>query len=142
MEKPQYFLDKIKYYIWRYIISPVFPYVRNIFLRLHVLYHNERQPYHVGFLAPEKSVEDFKKFLIDQKGFFNNKIAWVDTDEVLSVRLFDGYDYQYHVRLFKDREIRAHYEKTPEIHPFKHFFRKTFEPKTEHVKEILGEWCV
>ena len=139
--KPDNFFDKIKYYFWKFIVFPVFPYVRDLLLRLRIIYHSGRQPWHIGFLAPGKKVEDFETSLID-KGFSRNKIAWIDSDEVLSLRLVDSFEHQYHIRLFKDGEIRAHYEQTPEIHPIGHFFESVFEAKTEEFKKYIGNWCL
>lgn len=138
---PSKILDKIKYYFWKYLIYPIFPHLRNtLFLKLRSAFHNYRQPWHIGFLIPNKDVEDLKNFLFE-KGFLLNEIAWIDPGEILSMRLFDGHEFQYHIRLFNDMEIRAHYEQTPEIHPFGHFFETLFEPRASKFKEILGDWC-
>jgi hypothetical protein len=140
--RPKKIKDEIKYYFWKYIVSPVFPFIRNTLLRLHLIYHKKgRQPYHVGFLKPKKTVKDFKKYL-QNIGFYDNRIAWIDSGEILSLRIFDGIKYQYHIRLFKDGEIRSHYEKTPEIHPFGHFFESVFEARRKDFKKFLGEWCL
>lgn len=141
MITPQKIWDRVKYYFWKFLMYPIFPYLRNALLKLRLIFHDMRQPWHIGFLAPDKDIEDLKNFL-SAKGFLLNKIAWIDPGEVLSMRLFDGYEFQYHIRLFKDMEIRAHYEQTPEIHPIGHFFETTFEPRTEKFKEILGDWCL
>ena len=44
--------------------------------------------------------------------------------------------------MFKDGEIRGHYEETPEDHPIAHFEEKVFGPRTEKFKEWLGDWAV
>ncbi|MEI6042491.1 MAG: hypothetical protein WCQ00_02910 [bacterium] len=140
MSRPKNLKDGIKYYFWKYIVSPVFPYIRDGLLKLRIIYHKGRQPYHIGFLDSKKKVEDFRRYL-GGMGFRNNRFAWIDSDEILSMRIFDGYKHQYHIRLFKDREIRAHYEQTPEIHPFGHFFESVFEARSSEFKKYLGKWC-
>lgn len=69
-------------------------------------------------------------------------IAWVDKDEAISTRKLDGFDFQYHLRVFKDGEVRGHYEKTPERHPIDHFLDRGMEPRRKEFLEILGDWIV
>ena len=141
MTKPQGFRDSAKWYLWHYIVTPVFPKIRNTLVKLRIVKHAYRQNWHIGWLAPGRSLEAFKDYLHTQ-GFGNHFIAWVDSDEVLSFRKLDGFSYQYHLRVFKDNEIRGHYEKTPEAHPIQHFNEDTFEPRTEAFKKWLGDWVV
>jgi len=139
MSKPPKFLERLKYYFWRFFLFPIFPYLRNALLKMKIIFHEGRQPWHVGFLKNKSKIEDLK-FFLESKGFILNRIAWVDSGEILSMRLFDGHKFQYHIRVFKDGEIRAHYEQTPEMHPFGHFFENIFEPRTNEFKKILTDW--
>jgi hypothetical protein len=53
------------------------------------------------------------------------------------MRLLDGFDYCYHVRLFADGEIKGHYERTVESNPFAHFFEIGMQAKTEMFMNFL-----
>ncbi len=141
MPKPEGFFNKIKWILWFYIIYPVFPTIRDNLVKVGILRHSYRQEWHIGWLAPEKNPTEFLEYLKNQ-GFSNHFIAWIDLDETHSLRKLDGFKYQYHLRLFKDNEIRGHYEKTPEAYPLKHFNEDTFEPRLHDFKNVLGDWVV
>jgi len=72
----------------------------------------------------------------------NHFIAWKDTDEVVSLRRTVGFHYQYHVRIFKDGEVRCHYEFTPEYRPLQHLIQVGFEDRTPEFKNIVQDWVV
>lgn len=46
--------------------------------------------------------------------------------------------FQYHIRLFEDREVRGHYEYSSEGNPFAHVNESTFEKRTNYFKELLN----
>ena len=126
------------------VIVPIFPYLRDSAIYLGIVRHpyaSGRQPFIIGTLAKGSTVEDFKKYL-HSKGFGNHFIAWVDSGEVLGLRFRENFTYQYHLRLFKDGEIRGHYEFTPESHPVKHYREDFFEPRREDFLKFLGDWVV
>jgi len=131
------FFNAPKRLVWRHVIGPVFPSVRDTLVKLRILRHDFRQNWHIGWLASGRSVAELADHLRG-KGFEKYKIAWIDADEILGMRKLDGFPYQYHVRVFSDGEIRGHYEKTPEAHPIKHFKEETFEPRTEEFLAILS----
>jgi len=56
------------------------------------------------------------------------------------MRKKEGKEFQYHIRLFKDKEIRAHYEYSPEAHPITHCFCVHQEAKKEYFKKLLNEY--
>ncbi len=141
MQKPTGFINITKWFVWRHIVQPVFPWTRDTLIKLHILHHAYRQNWHIGWITPGKSITEFTEYL-KTKGFSNHFIAWIDPDEVVSLRIVDNFNYQYHLRVFKDKEVRGHYEKTPEAHPIKHFNEDTFEPRTEQFKAWLGDWIV
>lgn len=121
--------------VWSYIIYPVFPWFER---NLNFLHKIKRQPYHLGWIAPGKTIDDLKNHLSKEWGFGNHFVAWTDSDEVLSWRKLDGFRYQFHVRVFKDGEIRAHYELTPEAAPVLHFRAVGQEPRAEDFMKFLG----
>ncbi len=95
----------------------------------------------MGRLNPKYSRENLKDFLL-AKGFELTKISWHDPGEALDMRKVDKEIFQYHIRLFADGEIHAHYEYSPEAHPWGHFWESRFGPETEFFDELLGEYLV
>ena len=112
MEYPDTFLEKIRYWFWRFY-TPLHPYVRDFSTSIRVMRHEGRQDFLMGTIAPTRSVREFVSYLIEQ-GFGNHFVAWKDTDELVSLRRTIGFRYQHHVRVFTDGEVRCHYEYTPE----------------------------
>ena len=130
--------DHLKKFLWL-IMSPFFPLVRDVGRFFGYAPFPARQEYHLGWLTTDKTAAEFEIFLknID---FEKNKIAWIDDDEILSLRLRENFKYQYHLRLFKDREIRGHYELTPEYSPFDHLHDKDTSAKRDEFLRMLSGW--
>lgn len=103
--------------------------------------HNFRQKYLLGHLNSNFNKESLSKRLVEE-GFEHAVIAWKDPGEVLSMRKVVEGIYQYHVRLFIDGEIRAHYEYSPESHPIDHLLETRFEPAVEFFAGLLGEYLI
>lgn len=103
--------------------------------------HNFRQKYIVGKLKSNSNVFKLKKYLFT-KGFEKDYLAWKDPGEILSLRKVDlnNPKFQYHIRLFKDNEIRGHYEYSPEGSPYGHIIEKEFRPETLYFKKLLKEF--
>lgn len=131
-------LEKFKQSVWR-IIYPVFPKLEKTFLRFH---EKERQRYHIGWLAPEKTLADLKIHLSKNWGFGNHFVAWEDSDQVLSWRKLASFREQYHLRVYRDGEIRGHYELTPEGAPLAHFEEKGETDKREDFLKFLDGFIV
>ena len=136
------FWDKTKQKTWRGIYR-FFTFMQKELLKTHLIWHEDkRQKYHIGWLAPGKTLEGLKKHLHEKWGFGNHFVAWTDTDQVLSWRKLIDFSDQYHLRVFKDGEIRGHFELTPEAHPLDHFKeRGESEHKAEFLK-FLGGYVV
>ncbi len=134
------FSEQLKQIFWHFIY-PVFPYLRNGLLKLKIIHHHGRQPFYLGHLAPNITTDKFVEHL-HAHGFHRHIVAWHDDGEVLSFRKHDSFKYQHHIRLFKDKEIRGHFELTPECHPFDHFFEKGMVPAKEDFKKVLGSYLV
>lgn len=130
--------DYFKKILW-HAITPVFPLFRNLSKLIGYQPYPARQEYHLGYLAPGKTADGFRHFLMSY-GFGENKIAWVDEGEILSLRLRDNFRYQYHVRLFNDNEIRGHYELTPEYSPIGHLRDKETSARTEEFIKMISGW--
>lgn len=134
------FWDKVKQQVWRGIYR-IFPAVQRTLLKWRIVWHEKgRQHYHLGWLAPGRTLEELKRYLHETWHFGNHFIAWVDEGQVLSWRKLDGFRRQYHLRVFTDGEIRGHYEYTPEAHPIDHFREKGEEERHEDFVKFLGEF--
>lgn len=129
------FGDKVKQGIWN-MIYPVFRPLMRMLLPFH---KKGRQPYLLGWLAPGTTLEDLKNYLSTHWQFGNHFIAWQDEGQVLSWRRLDGFEKQYHLRVFCDGEIRGHYEYTPEAHPILHFREKGEESRKEDFVKFLDK---
>ena len=134
--------QKIKKTIWKHLYR-YFPWVQKHFLKWHLVWHEKgRQPYHIGWLAPGKTLEELEKHLHNEWGFGNHFVAWKDNGQVLSWRKLENFDNQYHIRVFKDGEIRGHYEYTPESRPIEHFTEINEQPRFEDFKKFLEDYAV
>lgn len=136
------FTDKLKQKIWHFIYK-FFPTFQKVLLKLHLIWHDgDRQRYHIGWLAPEKTLEDLKKHLHEKWSFGNHFIAWQDKAQVLSWRKLADFQDQYHLRVFSDGEIRGHYEYTPEAHPIEHFEEKGEREAKNDFLKFLGDFVI
>jgi len=115
-----------------------YPYIRDFLLFLRIVKHGGRQNFHVGFLDKKLTVENFEENL-KRMGFEKDIIAWIDDGELLSMRKLKGRLWQYHLRLFKDGEIRGHEEYSPESwHWWKHFKGVDERSDEKYFKRILS----
>lgn len=132
--------EKLKQKIWRFVYK-FFPTWQKMLLKLHFIWHqNGRQRFHIGYLAPGKTLLDLKNHLHDKWGFGNHFVAWTDEGQVLSWRKLKDFNHQYHIRIFSDGEIRGHYEYTPEGHPLDHFDEKGEEFHRNEFFKFLGNF--
>lgn len=99
-------------------------------------YHNFRQNYKIGFLKKDKIFEEVVKHL-HRKGYSKAYMAWKDKGEVYSLRKIVHKKFQYHIRIFKDGEIRGHYEYTPEKNPVGHLWEVVFTNPKEYFEHLL-----
>jgi hypothetical protein len=133
-------MNRFKAALWRHI-SRIFPATRDFLTKVGIVRHHGRQPFHLGWMTPGRSLEDFLTY-IHTKGFHNHFIAWVDEGQILSLRRHDAKICQYHLRVFNDGEICGHYEITPEDHPVDHFLERGFQDRNKEFLEFLGDWIV
>ena len=141
---PSSFHNRLKYVFWRGF-TPVHPYLKNT-LRLVGInlvarqFQDERgrQDFLIGKVAPGQTIEEVVWFLIEN-GYGNHFIAWKDAGEVVSLRYLEGFDYQYHIRIFADGEVRGHYEYTPEAYPVSHIRQKNFQDRRDEFLDLLGD---
>jgi len=131
--------DKIKQKIWRAIYKFFSP-VQRALVRSHLVWHKGRQRFHIGWLAPGRTLEELKDHLHNKWGFGNHFVAWGDEEQVLSWRKLIDFNRQYHLRVFSDGEIRGHFEYTPEGHPIEHFDEKGEEFHRKEFLKFLGDF--
>ncbi|MBU6390250.1 hypothetical protein KGQ31_01735 [Patescibacteria group bacterium] len=104
-------------------------------------FHDFRQKFLLGHLNTNYNKEDLAR-LLTKNGYERALISWKDPGEILSMRKVHNRIYQYHIRLFIDGEIRAHYEYTPESHPIDHVMEAHFVPETEYFRDILAGYLI
>jgi hypothetical protein len=138
MVYPNTWRKRLKYAFWRFY-TPFHPYLRDAALAVGIVWQTPgRQKFLLGTIAPGYTLQDVTQHFID-RGYANHFVAWEDEDEVLSLRHVENFEYQYHIRIFKDGEIRGHYEYTPECHPMWHMQEVGLEDRREHFYTLLGE---
>lgn len=122
-------------------LKPIFPFLRNISISCGIFRpHIEgRGRFLVGYKKEDLTTNDFLKTL-KSRGFFHQTMAYDEPGQLLSLRKLDPtqLDHQYHVRLFNDGEVRAHYEKTPEDHPRDHLAEVGLVARREEFLEVLS----
>jgi len=120
--------------LWK-VVYKSYPHLLRVLERFKV--HSGRQEFHIGFIKTD--LEKLRKHLIS-KGFEEAILAWTDTDEVLSMRNVDKKIYQHHVRVYKDGEVKGHYEYSPEGRPFKHVLESCFKAEKKYFKKLLEKY--
>lgn len=138
--RPEGLWNGVKYVFWR-AITPGYKAGLNVLLKLHILHHEGRQNWVIGTIAPGRTVDDFARYL-HAKDFWNNFIAWTDDGQIISLRKLVGFEWQYHLRIFRDGEVRGHYEYTPESHPAWHLNEKDMQERREDFLRFVGDWVV
>ncbi len=132
--------NRVKYIFWRAYI-PLHPYVRDIAVSIGAVKHSGRQPFLLGRVESHIPMKSFISHLIDI-GYGNHFVAWHDDDELVSVRMTDGFVRQYHLRVFSDGAVHGHYEYTPEAHPVLHIKGIAFEDRRDFFMEQFGELVI
>lgn len=136
MVYPKTISMRVRYFFWR-LYGPYHPRLRDSAIALRVVKNHGRQPFLLGTLSADISIEEFVAYLIEQ-GFAYHRVAWEDDDEIVGLRRVHDFIYQYHIRVFQDREVRAHYEYTPECYPLAHLLNSGFEDRRDEFMAIFG----
>ncbi|OYV84015.1 MAG: hypothetical protein B7X04_01230 [Parcubacteria group bacterium 21-54-25] len=140
MVYPNTHLDRAKYLFWR-AATPIHPSIRDVLTTLGIFRYSGRQPFLLGHVAPHTTLKEFIRHLI-KRGYGNHFVAWHDSDELVSLRIADGFRRQYHLRVFGDGAVHGHYEYTPEAHPFLHLNQIGFEDRRDFFLAQCGELIV
>ena len=136
MVYPENIFHRAKYYFWL-VYGPYHQIVRDGVIALSIIKNRGRQAFLLGTIAPHLSIEEFVSFLIE-KGFAYHRVAWEDDGEIVSLRHVETFMHQYHVRIFEDREVRGHYEYTPECYPILHLWDVGREDRRKEFLELVG----
>lgn len=144
LAQPATLSEWFKHLLWK-LMRPVHPYFRDLLDLFGVIERryakfrqNGRQHYLIGHVAPQETVRSVTEFLVSQ-GFGNSFAALRDHGEVVSLRYTPTFKHQYHVRIFEDGEVRAHFEYTVECHPLLHDREVGFEDRRDEFFALLGE---
>lgn len=137
MIRPTSLTGQVQYVFWR-LYTPWHPFFRDTLTTIGVLKPHQRQDFLLGTIAPHLTIQEFISLLVDQ-GFGNHFVAWKDEGEVVSLRYVEDFTYQYHLRVFKDREVRGHYEYTPECHPRWHLQEVGLENRHTVFFDFFGD---
>lgn len=138
----------VRQFIFAIVVQPIFPFlqwlgrVSGIFTEAKTVEGpHRRQPFRIGVLTSLISLPEVEKHLT-QQGFVKNPIAYPDPGQLLSMRRLDDAspDTQFHIRIFRDAEVRGHYEFTPEDHPFAHLNETLFEARTADFHRWMGDY--
>lgn len=137
---PEDLFDRLKYRFWKWVY-PFHNRVRDGLLTMGILHppYTYRQNYVLGRLRRGRKMGEFLRHL-ESVGFGNHFIAWQDDGQVASLRKLVDFRWQYHLRIFKDGEVRGHYELTPESHPLMHYNKHGQEPRRDEFLTFLGDW--
>lgn len=134
LQKLLQFLLKNKFFVhvsntsffWK-CMSHTYPYLRDALLAIKIVKHSGRQPFLIGKIKKECSLNDIMRHL-EKEGYEKNVLAWIDDGEILSVRKKMG-SHQLHIRIFCDGEVRAHKEPMPECRPYEHLYTEVTSQK-------------
>jgi len=135
-----------RFAFWQ-LATPIHPYLRDLSKKLGLVNFDQfvdgkgRQRFLLGLIHPEKKAEHLIEYLTSN-GYGNNVVAWQDSGEIASLRLPDGFRFQYHIRIFNDGEVRGHYEYTPEAHPLKHYYEVDMQERRDYFMELLRDFIV
>lgn len=136
MQAPDSLLHALKYFFW-ILFTPIHPYMRDLGLKLGVIWHDRgRQNYLLGKVSDHVPLEKFVEHLV-QNGYGNHHVAWEDEDEIINLRKTEGFEYQYHVRIYADGEVRGHFEYTPECYPILHMKEADMEARRDHFLKLM-----
>jgi hypothetical protein len=125
-----------KNWYWKLIYSS-YP----LFLRVleKAKIHNHRQEFLIGNFNNQYAVAELEEYL-KEMDYDHGPLSWRDPGEILNLRKLEGDLYQYHIRVFDDGEVRAHFEYASEARPLEHVLESYFEPRHEYFQQLLGDF--
>ncbi|MBP9851615.1 MAG: hypothetical protein KBC71_02790 [Candidatus Pacebacteria bacterium] len=101
-----------------------------------------RQPYHVGWLTSSKTLEGLRLYLHSEWGFGKATKVAKDKEVVLSwAKITDNHE-EYFLRVYRDGEIRGHFEKLPVTGVLEKPSEMGEKEAKEEFLKFLGEFYV
>lgn len=124
--------------VWQ-LAYRVYPKIEEILTRFGL--HAKRQRFLIGKLRETSTdkIGEFKLYL-KSHGFEEAVIAWRDPGQVFSLRKLEGRDYQFHIRVFADGEVRTHRELAAEAHPLGHVLEAGLVPGEDYFLPIIQDF--
>lgn len=136
------FGNRVKAGFWKYFAQWFVPHARDLLIWAKIIRHHGRQPYVLGNLAPGRTAEELRDHLLSKHRFEDHFPCWKDDGEVVDLRIRKNFEYQYHIRIFSDGEVRGHYEFTPECKPLKHITDRGMENRREEFLAFTGHMLI
>ena len=140
MAYPDSLQRKLQYVFWK-VFTPAHPHVRDLLTSTGLVRRRGRQKYLFGKIAPHRTIESLVEHLI-KHGWGKHFVAWREEGEIVGLRKVDGFERQYHLRIFDDGEVRGHYESTPECYPITHLLEAASEERREEFLALLDGWII
>ena len=138
---PDKFDKRVQYVFWR-AFTPMHPLFRELCMPVRRLRgRSKRQNYLLGTIVEGRTPQQLATHLLSH-GYRRHPVAWRDPDEFVSLRLVKNFEWQYHLRVFTDGEVRGHYELTPEAYPFRHLKKHHMQARREEFLAHLSGWIV
>lgn len=133
------FTYTIKKKFWKYAHKPLM-WIRDRLVNIGVIKHVGRQNFVLGKLKENTDMSSFTFYLINNYGFEIQNFAWIDSDQVVSLRKPHMDIFQYHLRVYQDGEVRGHYEFAPEARALDHFLEIGFHDRSDDFMEWIREF--
>jgi hypothetical protein len=124
--------------VWN-VVYAVQPYALKVLKAVGI--HPKEHPFVLGKLNPKYTQKQLKT-LLESHGFQNDILSWKDSGQILSMRKVHEHEFQWHIRLRRNGEIRGHYEYAPEGSVFKHELNRIFKPDRHFFISILKDYLV
>ncbi len=116
--------------------------VQKLLQKLGLMKPSGRRPYHVGWLAPEKTLEDLRIYLHGEWGFGKNDKEAGERESVLSWRKLTNNHEEYVLHVYRDGEMRGYYQKLPVTGVLEKPSEMGEREAKEEFLKFLGEFSV
>ena len=124
--------------VWN-IVYAVQPYALKVLKAVGI--HPKEHPFVLGRLDPRYTPKQLKA-LLESHGFEDDILSWKDSGQILSMRKVHEHEFQWHLRLRRNGEIRGHYEYAPEGSVLKHDLGRVFKADRHFFVSVLGEYLI
>ncbi|HEY4477809.1 MAG TPA: hypothetical protein VJB09_00860 [Candidatus Paceibacterota bacterium] len=127
---------------WQKVCNSFFKKIQKYLQRAGLMKSPGRRPYHVGWFASGKTLEDLRLYLHSEWGFGGCDKEVKDKEIVLSwCKITDNHE-EYFLRVYRDGEIRGHFEKLPVTGVLEKPSEMGEKEAKEQFIKFLGEFSV